>query len=536
MELLYVTEFEISWASPKSSEDLHSHVLGAVEKWLSQSGEGPTAQDFRVDGSWKIPAHVAWGRKNPDRFLKWESLAAGKNRALRLQIVQALETGAEASLVTRCTVSTSGSGVLVRLSLGREESSGRLSPLAVTSIFQPGLVRFLHDDHQVAVRSAGQLLDSRYLQIRTPEDVGVWSEALRDPRRLPIILVHPRSDETWNLAKILAKKLIGLARVATVNFHTAQSLRQQNPGVVVPFGGAVLIWADWGVKGPAWTQPDIDSRTAPAVLQEAMRHLAAVSVLARGLDNGWREARAAVDKAVSAEIEARLNVARSTGNKEDELATLNEKISKLQADVDTWRELSESEEQRASSLQQEAESATRHRADAIYWREQYTALLSEPVEVTDPWAAVPMLVASENPSGVFRAIEDAAEGLIVFTPAAENSWRNIDYPDPSDMKDKVIQLARAATQLYSGSSNGMGHLDSWFKTNFELNVAMKDQTIAQDRKLRTFAYEGEVFSQEPHVKVRDAVKPNEVGRIYFDLDKANGRIVVNHVGLKLYGL
>ncbi len=147
-----------------------------------------------------------------------------------------------------------------------------------------------------------------------------------------------------------------------------------------------------------------------------------------------------------------------------------------------------------------------------------------------------MLLPGENPSDVFRAIEDASEGHIAFTAAAEASWRSIDYPDPADMTDKVIRLARAAEQLYSGPSDGMGHLGSWFKTNFGLNVAMKDQTIGQDRKLRAFRFEDEVYSQEPHVKVRDAVKPNEVGRIYFDLDKARGRIVVNHVGLKLYGI
>ncbi|UVJ40537.1 hypothetical protein [Arthrobacter sp. CJ23] len=537
MELLYVTEFETTCELPEITEDLYQHVLGALEKWLNNGGQGPAVADFAVDGSLEIAAHESWGRRNPDRFLTWEALAAGESRALRLQIVQALETGAEASLVTRCTVSSVPSGVLVRISLAREESSGRLSPLAATSIFQPGLVRILLDDPQIIVRSSGQRLDSRYLQVRTPDDVVVWSEALQDRKRLPIILVHPRSDETWTLAATLARKLIGLARVATVNFRTAQSLRALNPSVAVPFGGALLIWSDCTLKGPAWTQNVIDSRTAPVILQEAMRHLAAVSALVRGSDAGWRKTRAAVDKIASAELEGRLNVARSTGNKADELAALNETIKKLQADVETWRGLTEAEELRANSLEQDAESARRYQEEASYWREQYTSLVADDsIEVTDPWTVIPMLLSGENPSDVFRAIEDASEGHIAFTAAAMSSWRSIDYPDPTDMTDKVVRLARAAQDLYTGTSDGMGHLDKWFKTNFELNVAMKDQTISQGRKLRSFEFEGEVYSQEPHVKVRDGVKPNEVGRIYFDLDKPKQRIVVNHVGLKLYGI
>ncbi|MFJ6464951.1 hypothetical protein ACIQM0_28650 [Streptomyces sp. NPDC091387] len=37
----------------------------------------------------------------------------------------------------------------------------------------------------------------------------------------------------------------------------------------------------------------------------------------------------------------------------------------------------------------------------------------------------------------------------------------------------------------------------------------------------------------PQSKVRDAVSPNEVGRIYFALDSEEKRFIVNHVGLHL---
>lgn len=65
---------------------------------------------------------------------------------------------------------------------------------------------------------------------------------------------------------------------------------------------------------------------------------------------------------------------------------------------------------------------------------------------------------------------------------------------------------------------------------------MSDETIGKTKSLRYFVFEGKKYDQTPHVKVRDGVKPNQVGRIHFALDSDRKRIVVNHVALKLYGL
>lgn len=54
--------------------------------------------------------------------------------------------------------------------------------------------------------------------------------------------------------------------------------------------------------------------------------------------------------------------------------------------------------------------------------------------------------------------------------------------------------------------------------------------------MRDFEFEGRTWSQKNHVKVRDGVKPNEVGRIQFDFDHEGRRLIVNHVALKLYGI
>ncbi|MCZ4605444.1 hypothetical protein O3S80_17145 [Streptomyces sp. Lzd4kr] len=46
-------------------------------------------------------------------------------------------------------------------------------------------------------------------------------------------------------------------------------------------------------------------------------------------------------------------------------------------------------------------------------------------------------------------------------------------------------------------------------------------------------FNGKRWDGLPHIKVRDAVSPNEVGRIYFALDSEEKRFIVNHVGLHL---
>lgn len=100
---------------------------------------------------------------------------------------------------------------------------------------------------------------------------------------------------------------------------------------------------------------------------------------------------------------------------------------------------------------------------------------------------------------------------------------------------KLELLALAAAALYGDAPLVIGHLDDWLKLR-GLNVAMTDDTIRKKKNIRYFDHDGTAYDQMPHVKVKDGVKPNHVGRIHFALDKDRRRLVVNHVALKLYGI
>lgn len=537
MELIYVVELSLDWNTHKSSQELFTYTVDHVSRWLDTNNYGPTSEQLGADGSLTIEDHNSGYRSIPQRNFIWNTTGTDTARALRLDIRQRIEGGGNASLITRCTVSEIENQVSVRISLSREDLSGQLSPLQATRIYQPRIIRNLSADKNLKIYAAGQHLDDRYLQIRSLSELDPWVEAINNKHRLPLILVHPRSDEAWNLARKMATGLVGLARVATVNFHTAKAIGSIVTGASVPFGGARLLWSDSRIDGLAWTQSDIDDKSSDGVLNSAMQALSSVSAASRGADVGWRRAREAGDRLNAEQLRVKLLEAKKGGNFGIQVEALSQENYRLNAELIQWMDLAQSEEIRANTLTTGAESAGKFEQEAQYWKEQYLTLAGgTPLEDVDPWEHIPTLLSQSNPSNTYRVLEDASDNHIVFTRACEASWKNIDYPDAPDMQNKLVALAKAAASLYGNEPPEMGRLADWFKLTFGLNVALSDSTIEKNRRLRYFNYEDLTHDQTPHIKVRDGVKPNEVGRIHFALDKPGDRIIVNHVGLKLYGL
>ena len=78
-------------------------------------------------------------------------------------------------------------------------------------------------------------------------------------------------------------------------------------------------------------------------------------------------------------------------------------------------------------------------------------------------------------------------------------------------------------------------LEDWFTHDHQLTMSPVDGTLKQMRGHK-FDFEGTTYNREPHLKLDDSTCPSEVGRIYFARDFDNLRFIVDHVGLKLYGL
>jgi hypothetical protein len=97
------------------------------------------------------------------------------------------------------------------------------------------------------------------------------------------------------------------------------------------------------------------------------------------------------------------------------------------------------------------------------------------------------------------------------------------------MVEQVRMLAEVAA-LYRAGFIGM---------RLEDVCASRGLTIALfDNGLNTpqLTIDGTVTTlrAEPHVKVDDYVSPDRCGRIYFAIDSANARFVIDHIGLHDY--
>ncbi|MBC7403238.1 MAG: hypothetical protein H7279_08725 [Microbacteriaceae bacterium] len=362
----------------------------------------------------------------------------------------------------------------------------------------------------------------------------ILADILSSSDRLPMILIHVRSPESWDAARLLSSRLIGLVRVITLNHATSRLLANVMPPIDVPFGGAHLVWSEVSAQGVTLRADELAALGGEGVRARFMPRLAALSALARGIDDGWRAARQAAQDEALAEVGEQILRAKEDRNVEAELAAFNSQTKQLRLQVGEWRDLAENEEIRANRFEALASEVDTARRESTYWRTQYQSLVdTAPASEIDPWSNIPRLIASTNPEATFRALEDAADEHIVFTDAASRSWKSIDYPDPEDMTLKLELLALAAAALYGDAPLVIGHLDDWLKLR-GLNVAMTDDTIRKKKNIRYFDHDGTAYDQMPHVKVKDGVKPDHVGRIHFALDKDRRRLVVNHVALKLY--
>lgn len=536
MHLLYAVDFD---ARPTADARAFDLIQGHIATWLSWGSRTAVASsDLSADGSAELPATHAPGFTGADRSAAWEVQRADAAHALRVSVTQATTSGIE--ITTRVTVSDVDGDLRFRAGMSREYLGGALAPVHNTPVFQPGIVRDLAHDKALRLSVGSQLIDPRFQQIRGAEGVAELVAALRSPVRLPLILVHTRSPEAHDAAYVAAQKLVGLARVVTVTNTERAAVNAEIPTAAVPFGGAQLIWSDLTAPGIRVSATQIATGGREHLRNVFMPTLAPITALVRGTDEGWRQVRSRVQQANRLEVSERVRAAREAADVIAERDALRVKVGLLETDVEAAEALVNETADTLKTLRTAAEEADGLAEQVAYWRDLYHQSFDTPEdaeqEERDPWAEVPSLVPATSPNDTFLALVDACDSHIVFTDAAERSWRKINFPHPEDMTAALIALAQAAQKLYSGDPGTIGQLDDWFKLNFGLNVATSDSTIEKNKALRWFPFEKKQRDQTPHVKVRDAVKPNEVGRIHFALDSKGKRLIVNHVALKLYGI
>ncbi len=286
-----------------------------------------------------------------------------------------------------------------------------------------------------------------------------------------------------------------------------------------------MVWPTTGLRNPDFVDWQLKDRER--AVSTLLKLIAATSVAARGQNRYIRSAVEAKRQAREAAFQRDLTKARETGNSTFEVNALSARIEQLEQDTAFW----ETEAQRLEGAVSELRAA---KSEAQYWKVQ---ALTAQQSMTGPggisWQDAPEL----DPGALGEVAEfliNISEGAIVFTQSAIRSWKQSTYPYVERMKDALVTLAQAAVEWRrSGCQTGGMVIDDWFKTRWDMNMAGTDKGLRKF-KAQKFSYEGQDLNREPHLKLDDHVKPNEVGRVYFGLDVSNQRFVVDHVGTKLY--
>jgi hypothetical protein len=522
MQLLYVVELRVDSARRGGSPDpgpSFDRVLDHLVSWQTHEHPGELTRDMlHVSSSLTLT-----GETGAQRRLEWTNSVVGTVRCLQFAVRTGLRATGDADFVCRVTLFRDDDRTVLRLELGREVASGVLAPAGMRFLRRPFLLVLLADDPELSLWTGLDQVTGKYARVGSEEVEEFWDELNRPARQLPILMVHSKGKSNDSVAWRCAGELSGLASVRVLDDAARQILASRLASIdaSVPDSGARLVWPDLTLRHPSF-----EAGPGPSLHSRLLRLLSSVSVPARGTNGLIRRLAVVQLAARTARFDRQLQEAKA-GGLEAEVEAQAVRIAELQASELQW--VGEIE-----ALEQERDELKTQAAMTAYWKEQAELAWAASGEESEDWGDAPELDPQDM--GEFADfLEKVSDGAIVFTPRALRSWRKDKYPHVDTMRDALMQLAKAAVEYRRMGSQFAMHSDEWFKTVWGLTMAATDGYMTTHR-MHKFDFEGENHSRLPHLKLDDFVSPNEVGRVYFAMDSRNQRFIVDHVGLKLYGL
>lgn len=525
MELLYVVELEVRPAKAASFTrvgEVYDRVLFRLVDWLNHEHAGALSVDALAAPN-TLTLHAGRDDRS-DQRVAWTSEGAGEVRALLLDVRTEIRASGRADFICAVTVFKDASRVALRIELGREALDGVLAPAGLDVFRRPYLLVSLLRDRELECRAGTSLVDGRFNWINPAQSDFLWEAMTREGRVLPMLLVDGSNEAGEVLAKRCAAELAALAPVVAVDARSLRLLSERLASIdaKVPDGGARLVWPDLSLRHPFFTRDQV--AFAPGRL---LRLLSAISVTVRGV-NGLRQAAAAAQRTARSEQMAReLDEARAQGDQSLEIAMQTEIIDNLRDQEVQWTSWIE-------TLERERDDYKAQAVQAAYWKQEAErARQASGVRATN-WNEAPELDPVDL-TDLAQYLEAQSQMAIVFTPAAHRGWKKDDFLHVEVMRDALVTLAQAAVE-YRRLRAQLGLTpDDWFKQEWDLTMASTDQYMAKN-KMDAFQHDGRTYSRLPHLKLGDHTAPNEVGRVYFAMDSDEERFIVDHVGLKLYGL
>lgn len=185
---------------------------------------------------------------------------------------------------------------------------------------------------------------------------------------------------------------------------------------------------------------------------------------------------------------------------------------------------------------QEQWAWARHKSFGERWeRVAISVAPQDPTAADRVQAAIELIAQGSTPvpatdwgDGSLTRIARRTSDAFALTDQAKAHLAGNKYPKVERMLDHLERLADLAQDFHDAKMDASeGRFARWAHTTYEIEIALFDDNITNG----TFVYEGTTLSNVPHVKVDDFKNPADCGRIYFGIDQAKRRIVVDHVGL-----
>ena len=529
MDLQYVVQLDVS--SAREQVDIRSELFEAIGKWLSEKTSLSFGQEFYLE-PFSFPVQVASNATSPaDGNLSWETVFTTEYVATRIELRQAI-AGISANFVTSITVAQGQDHKMkLRIALGRESESEILSPIEFAKLYPPFVLTNLLRNKKLKFSALGQVVDTEFVTVKTDREMSFFTESLRGRRLLPILVVDTVNAEKRHFAKRAVHPLAGMAHVICLPANKfIQKLNAEFPEYELPFSGARLIWPDNEARHNIFTAVNLLDEVRVVDQLKAMLYRA--SAVVRSRDKIWADANQALrayeaNKTI-AEFHEQIAKADASGDTEQKILLLE---ANLQLRESYIKQL-ESEYFDISDTQEENLSKIRAlEAQLSYFKD---VALKRPENVKVTFEDL-LKSKSDDFETLFNELEVLTGGAIVFTPNARSQWNKDKRPEHAKMRKALVAFAQSALEWRRKDSKIGQDLSLWLEERLGLAVPFSDAGLVKaDRHL--FDFEGQTWDRSRHIKLKDRTSPDGVGRVYFDIDKEQGRFIVDHVGLKLYGI
>lgn len=533
MDTQYVVEFDCT-TKQGGVDGVFNTIVDHACHWLNRDLDSGTVAAAGVLES----AGSVVDRRG--RRKQWEPIISGTTQCLFLTIDQPLQNSEVAKFVTELTIYGDDDVVRLRVEMGRE-TAGIMRPATIEELHKPQLLDRLCRERSLELRRRGQVVEDRWVPIATDFKARLLVEIVAELDRLPILVVDGDNPGAPLFGQLVSRELVGLVRVAMVRNYLIPSLNEElkNYGAQLPINGAVLVWPDAKSvrRHPQYTQDDIErgwfanrDRRLNTLVGSLMRMLAPLSVVANGPNQLLAAARRAQTEATRVQREehlrAQIDAATAATTSEEKVTRLEELLESQQSENEQlWAEIAQLEQQNKADLARMAKDY------ALGYAQQGQPSVEHSSQGFD---LVPEL-DDDDLTALASYLSTASDGAIVFTESAYDSWRDNDYPYVDKMQAALVALARAATSYREAGGRTNVRFTDWMHDNFGVRMSSHDDAL-QETGLDTFEYENVTYSRIPHIKLDDNTTPDRVGRVYFAIDNANLRFIVDHVGLKLYGV